>query len=115
MLPDSVLLVCATNFPDKLDTALLRRFKLKLWIDNPDDDEIQKFIECYQDKYHVDFGLINTASLSGQPYSKVEDFCQNLHRNIVLGTSQSVPENVWIGKNEKLILRYPRGINSEYL
>lgn len=101
MLPDSVLLVCATNFPDKLDTALLRRFKIKLWIGNPCDTEIQKFIDCYQNKYNVDFGFIDVKKLSGLPYSRIEDFCQNMHRNIVLGTNQVVPENVWIGRRNK--------------
>ncbi|WP_196596048.1 AAA family ATPase [Pectinatus frisingensis] len=95
-LPDDILFICATNLPDVLDSALLRRFKIKLWINGPTDDAILKYIDDYQAKNNVGFGLINIKNLSGQPWSKVEDFCQNLHRNIVLDTNQTVPENIWI-------------------
>lgn len=60
-----------------------------------------QFIDCYQNKYNVDFGFIDVKKLSGLPYSRIEDFCQNMHRNIVLGTNQVVPENVWIGRRNK--------------
>ena len=95
-LSDNILFICATNLPDVLDTALLRRFKIKLWINGPSDKAILQYINDYQDKHDVGFGLINIKNLSGQSWSKVEDFCQNLHRNIVLKTSQTVPENIWI-------------------
>lgn len=95
-LSDNILFICATNLPDVLDSALLRRFKIKLWINGPSDNAILKYIDDYQAKNNVGFGLINIKNLSGQPWSKVEDFCQNLHRNIVLGTNQTVSENIWI-------------------
>lgn len=97
-LADDVLLIGSTNLPEMLDKAILRRFKLKLWLNSPTDEAIVSYINNYQDKHNVNFGLINTKGLSGQSWSKVEDFCQNIHRNIVLDTNTTIFENIWIGK-----------------
>lgn len=98
MLSDDALLICATNLPEKLDPALLRRFKIKLWLNPPTSYAINKYVTNYQNNHKVDFGNIGIDRLSGQPWSKIEDFCQNLHRSIVLGTNQTTLENIWIGK-----------------
>jgi SpoVK/Ycf46/Vps4 family AAA+-type ATPase len=50
-LPTESLLICATNFYNSIDTALLRRFQIKLKFEMPNEKELN----IYYDKLLADF------------------------------------------------------------
>jgi SpoVK/Ycf46/Vps4 family AAA+-type ATPase len=52
-LPTDSLLICATNYYNSIDTALLRRFQIKLKFEMPD----QKELDLYYDKLLADFPI----------------------------------------------------------
>lgn len=49
--PEDALLLCATNHPEIIDTALLRRFQLKINYEMPSDD----FLDTFYDKLLAQF------------------------------------------------------------
>ncbi|OIV40239.1 AAA family ATPase [Flavobacterium johnsoniae] len=51
--PTDSLLICATNFYNSIDTALLRRFQIKLKFEMPNENELN----IYYNKLLVDFPL----------------------------------------------------------
>ncbi|MBU2701123.1 SpoVK/Ycf46/Vps4 family AAA+-type ATPase [Sporomusaceae bacterium BoRhaA] len=101
-LPDTSIIIGATNLPDVIDSALLRRFNLKLWLDAPSNEDVLKYVLSYQCDHDVNFFLSDTDIvnyLTGQPWSKVEEFCLDHHRTFVLGEDSSGgSSNGWIGK-----------------
>lgn len=93
------LLIAATNFERNLDSAAIRRFNLKLWLKPPAMDGIKKYIEDYQKVREVNFKM-DTPSITrlvGQPWSKIEEFCQEQHRSIILGKPCHV-EMGWVDR-----------------
>ncbi|OXB23076.1 ATPase [Flavobacterium tructae] len=52
-LPADSLLICATNYYESIDTALLRRFQIKLKFEMPDDSQLN----AYYDKLLADFPI----------------------------------------------------------
>jgi len=52
-LPAESLLICATNYYDSIDTALLRRFQIKLKFEMPNDTELN----AYYDKLLAHFPI----------------------------------------------------------
>lgn len=44
-LPDDVLLICATNHIDIIDSALIRRFQIRVQYDKPDNDSLDNYYE----------------------------------------------------------------------
>ena len=96
-IPDGSIIVGGTNFPEAIDGALERRFNLKLWLGNPSDDQIKLYVVSYQLKHGVN--LKEFSGLSGNPWSRISEFCINGHRNIILGEARSNADD-WVGKEE---------------
>lgn len=64
--PDTSLLLCATNHVDMIDTALLRRFQLRIAYEMPEEDVLDRYYDALlsplptkystiQRKYHISF------------------------------------------------------------
>ena len=83
-LPDTSIIVGATNFGRHIDPALARRFNLVLTLGAPDDRGIKRYIRNYQRKHRLTFPELGDQ-LHGKPWSKVEEYCLERHREIVLG------------------------------
>ena len=101
-MPEEAILLAATNFPDELDGAFSRRFNGQFFLPLPDDEEVDKYIADYQLKRNVTFSetdLEKLGDLYGNPWSKVEEFCQNVHKHIVLGNSH-VANAGWVGRDK---------------
>lgn len=83
-LPDTSIFMGATNFDQHLDLALARRFNLHLDLCSPNDRGIKRYVKDYQRKHRVVFPESNIEPLHGKPWSKVEEYCLERHREIVL-------------------------------
>ena len=99
-MDDDCIIIGATNRDDNLDPAIVRRFKLRLWFDSPNQQEIINYIVSYKERNDVDFDF-NIEDLEGSSYSRVEEFCQNQHKKIVLGLKSWSMNSDWIGKNKE--------------
>ena len=95
-LPDTAIIIGATNLPDLLDTALLRRFNLKFWLDNPGIEAIEDYVTVYMDTHSICFKS-DYKQLAGHPWSRIEEYCIEQHRNLIIGNSGIGTTN-WIGK-----------------
>ncbi|WP_419870573.1 AAA family ATPase [Chryseobacterium sp. CT-SW4] len=49
--PENALLLCATNHPEIIDTALLRRFQLRINYEMPDSDTLDQFYDSLLEKF----------------------------------------------------------------
>lgn len=55
---DNIMVLAATNYPERLDDALMRsgRFSRQICIEAPDEIERNALVEYYYDKLHLDYG-----------------------------------------------------------
>ncbi len=85
--PDTSVLVAATNRPDLIDPALLRRFDLAVVLPPPSESDILGYLTRYQADHAMRFSVPTSAlahDLAGHPWSTVERTCQRLHKQIIL-------------------------------
>ncbi|KLU61743.1 ATP-dependent zinc metalloprotease FtsH 2 [Peptococcaceae bacterium CEB3] len=83
--PDTGVVIGATNLPDALDPALERRFNIKLWLDNPTEAQIEAYLDDYQQAHSVRLFPESVSHLAGLPWSRIEEFCMNKHKDLILG------------------------------
>lgn len=53
--PNNSLLICATNYYDSIDTALLRRFQIKLKFEMPNEKELLAYYDIQLTRFPVHF------------------------------------------------------------
>ena len=88
--PDTSVLVAATNRPDLIDPALIRRFDLALVLPPPSESDILGYLTRYQADHAMHFPVPVAAlahDLAGHPWSTVERTCQQLHKQRILQES----------------------------
>ena len=86
-LPDTSIFIAASNRPDLIDPALLRRFDVSLTLPLPTSQQIQDYLETYQARHAVQFPMAIPSlvrDLIGHPWSTIERTCQQLHKQIIL-------------------------------
>ena len=57
--PENALLLCATNHPEIIDAALIRRFQLKINYEMPSNDFLDRFYDNLLSKFPEDLGKID--------------------------------------------------------
>lgn len=81
-IPDSSIIIGATNRIDIIDAAIKRRFNLTIEPCPPDVEQTEKYIISYQYKHDIVFpAYVDESFLS---WSAVEEYCVNQHRNLIL-------------------------------
>ncbi len=81
-LPSTTLLIAATNHSKSIDTALLRRFQLKLKFDAPSDSELDTYYNVLLSKFPVEFRTIKRSySIS---YAEAKDLTFRAVKNKVI-------------------------------
>lgn len=88
-LRPSVFFLAATNRPDMLDKAIIRRFDMKLEFENPTSDEKIRYIQQYADTHDVDVSYFAKDKISRKlckavSYSAVETILKRYHKELVL-------------------------------
>ena len=81
-LPTDSLLICATNFYNSIDTALLRRFQIKLKFEMPNEKEL----DIYYDKLLTDFpvhlqDILRKYNIS---YAEAKDYIQTIMKRQII-------------------------------
>ncbi len=85
--PDTSVLVAATNRPDLIDPALLRRFDLAVVLPPPSESDILGYLTRYQTDHAMRFSVpasVLAHDLAGHPWSTVERTCQQIHKQMIL-------------------------------
>lgn len=99
-LSPETIVIAATNYPQELDAAFQRRFSSTIWLAPPTTEEALRYVKRYQDEHQIRFFCTpeeQENALAGQPWSKVVEFCQTLHRNQIIGEAEQIP-TVWTGR-----------------
>lgn len=86
-LPSYAVVVVASNHAQLLDSAVWRRFQIRLEMPCPTKKQIMEFIQDYENQTSLRFGLSArtiTDKLNLDSFSVVEDFCRDVYRHAVL-------------------------------
>ena len=90
-LPSYSVVVVASNHAELLDSAVWRRFQLRMDMPRPSRQQLIDFIDGYRKQTGLNFGLAASTILkkiSFDSFSVVEDFCQDVYRRAVLEKCQ---------------------------
>lgn len=81
-LPTDILLICATNFYNSIDTALLRRFQIKLKFEMPTEKELN----LYYDKLLADFPVHfqDIPRKYDISYAEAKDYIQTIMKRQII-------------------------------
>ncbi|MDN6290813.1 MAG: ATP-binding protein [Tetragenococcus koreensis] len=81
-LPDDTLLICATNHVEVIDTALLRRFQVKLKYELPSNENIDVYYDAILARFPQDIACIQRVY--GISYAEAKDVAyQQIKTNII--------------------------------
>ncbi len=99
-LPDTGVLIAATNMLEAIDPAIQRRFDMKIWMAHPTSAHIARYITLYQETHAISFGDASTLAcqLEGSSWSAVEQTCIARHKELILGPHSH--ETGWIGRQD---------------
>ncbi|QEA37461.1 AAA family ATPase [Leuconostoc citreum] len=85
---DNFFLIAATNFPEKIDKAIMRRFSKIIKLEKPDDKQRQEYIELLMNKYNIETSKkeIELASLLSidKNYADLKNIVSNFIKYIFL-------------------------------
>lgn len=70
--PENALLLCATNHPEIIDTALIRRFQLKVNYEMPSKESLDRFYDTILSKFPED--LRNIERKYAVSFAEAKDF-----------------------------------------
>lgn len=70
--PENALLLCATNHPEIIDTALIRRFQLKINYKMPSNDFLNQFYDALLSKFPEDIRTIERKY--GISFAEAKDY-----------------------------------------
>lgn len=90
-LPSYTVVVVASNHAQLLDSAVWRRFQVRLEMPRPSKKQLIQFIEYYQTQTPLNFGLTARTiveKVGFDSFSAIEDFCRDVYRRAVLDRQQ---------------------------
>ena len=90
-LPSYSVVAVASNHAQLLDSAVWRRFQVRIEMPGPTRAQLVSFIQDYENQTSLKFGLSArtiTDKISFDSFSAVEDFCRDVYRRAVLDRQQ---------------------------
>lgn len=94
--------IAATNFADRVDPAIYRRFELQIALEMPGPDEIERILARYLAPFVIepDELKILAKGFEGASPALMRGFCESVRRFIVIG-----PKAKWDTSRESIIGR----------
>jgi AAA+ superfamily predicted ATPase len=86
-LPSYVVIIAATNHENLLDTAVWRRFQLKMELPRPNTNALELWLSRFEkyNKFKFDVGIGSMAKmLEGKSFSEAEEFALSVYRQYIL-------------------------------
>lgn len=86
-LPSYVVIIAATNHDNLLDTAVWRRFQLKIDLPKPTTHDLELWFSLFEkrNKFKFDVGISSMAKmLLGKSYAEAEEFALSVYRQYIL-------------------------------
>ena len=96
-IPSYVVIVAATNHDNLLDTAVWRRFQLKLELVKPTSNELELWLSRFEknNKFKFDVGINSMAKmLVGKSYAEAEEFALSVYRQYILNQPNANIKNI---------------------
>lgn len=96
-LPSHTVIAVASNHAQLLDSAVWRRFQVRLEMPRPNEKQLVNFIEEYQKKVQINFGLSAATivqKVKFDSFSAIEDFCRDVYRRAVLDKQQDNAKSI---------------------
>src|SRR5690554_7659084 len=90
--PQDALLICATNHPEIIDTALLRRFQLRINFDLPNQETLDAYYEKLLSNFPTEMqGVVRKYGIS---FAEAKDYIQTSRSEEHTSELQSRPHLV---------------------
>lgn len=86
-VPSYTVVIVASNHAQLLDSAVWRRFQVRLEMPRPTKKQLTEFIQNYEARTSFNFGLSAKTiveSVDFDSFSAVEDFCRDVYRRAIL-------------------------------
>ncbi|WPO78386.1 ATP-binding protein [Flavobacterium sp. KACC 22761] len=80
--PTNCLLICATNFYNSIDTALLRRFQIKLKFEMPSDTQLDLYYDKILNIFPIHFQDIPRKY--GVSYAEAKDYVNTTMKGLII-------------------------------
>lgn len=96
-LPDYVIVIAATNHPELLDKAVWRRFQIRVALNKPDKNTIEKYLERFSKSFGQKLGIDIkklAESVEGSNFSDIEEMTREIKREYVLSLPDSNMKNI---------------------
>lgn len=106
-LPSFVMVIAATNNEALLDSALLRRFQLKIDLPNPSLGDLVAFYKLFEEEHNFSFGVpFNEIAEKtvGKSYKDAVAFAMGIYRAFVLDLRTSDAKKI----TERVLKSYER-------
>ncbi len=102
-LPEHTVVITASNHPELLDTAVWRRFQIKLELGCPTKQQIVLFLQQFESKTAFNFQKSHNEladKLRGSNFAEIENFCTDILRQAILQHKYHDPKDIVV-KNLK--------------
>ena len=96
-LPSYVVIIAATNHDNLLDTAVWRRFQLKMELPKPTANDLELWLSRFEkyNKFEFDVGITSMAKmLVGKNYAEAEEFALSVYRQYILHQPNADTKNI---------------------
>ena len=96
-LPSYSVVVVASNHAQLLDSAVWRRFQVRIELPSPTKSQLIEFIQNYEKETPLTFGLSARTIVEKvrfDSFSATEDFCRDVYRRSVLDKQQDNPRKI---------------------
>lgn len=90
-LPNDTLLIAATNHSKVIDTALLRRFQLKLKFELPNDEQLDRYYDSLLEQFPEEFR--NVERVYNISYAEAKDITFRAVKNAIIASEEAKASN----------------------
>ena len=96
-LPSYVVIIAATNHDSLLDTAVWRRFQLKMELSKPSANDLELWLSRFEkhNNFKFDVGINSMAKmLIGKSFAEAEEFALSVYRQYLLNQPNANIKNI---------------------